>query len=267
MSDTPGEQIQRLQPLRSDAVQIAQITDCHIFADADETLYGMNTRHGFEAVKQAIAGGEGLYDLLLATGDLAQDGSAAAYRYLAEQFDDFEIPTFWLAGNHDDIDVMQGNFVGKHIHTAREVLAGNWLIVLLDSTIAGEVHGRVSESQLDFMETALRRYASRHALVCLHHQAQETGSEWIDKKGLLDADRFRAGLARHDNVRGVVWGHVHQEFHRSIDGVRWMSTPSSCVQFKPGSTEFALDDARPGYRRLKLGADGSIETTVLRVEP
>lgn len=266
MSETRWEQIRRLEPLRSDTVQIVQITDCHIFANPDESLRGMNTRHAFEAVKNAVLASDDGCDLLLATGDLAQDGSAGAYRYLANQFDSFGAPVFWLPGNHDDIDVMQQNFVGKHIQAARQVLAGNWLIVMLDSTIAGEVHGRVCASQIDFMDNTLRRHASQHALVCLHHQARQTGSEWIDQKGLLDADQLRARLARHDNVRAVLWGHVHQEFHQSIDGVEWLSTPSSCVQFKPGSKDFALDDANPGFRRLKLGADGGIDTSVFRIE-
>jgi Icc protein len=44
-----------------------------------------------------------------------------------------------------------------------------------------------------------------------------------------------------------------------------MSTPSTCVQFKPGSREFALGDEAPGYRYLRLGSGGDIETRVQRV--
>ena len=266
MNGTPGKQIHRLEPLRSDAVQIVQITDCHIHAGADESLRGINTRHSFEAVKRAVIGDRDACDLLLATGDLSQDGSAAAYRYLANQFDQFGVPTFWLPGNHDDIDVMQQEFVAMHIHADKQLCIGNWLIVLLDSTIAGEVHGRVSETQLDFMDKALQQHALQHALVCLHHQAREIGSEWIDQLGLLGADQFRARLSRHQNVRAVLWGHVHQEIHQRHDGIEWLSTPSSCVQFKPGSKGFAVDDARPGYRRLNLSPDGSIETSVTRID-
>ncbi|MBT8436853.1 MAG: hypothetical protein KJP11_05740, partial [Gammaproteobacteria bacterium] len=71
---------------------------------------------------------------------------------------------------------------------------------------------------------------------------------------------------RHDNVRGVLWGHVHQETQQSIGGVEWMSTPSSCIQFKPYSREFAIGTETPGYRQLELYADGRITTRVHRVE-
>jgi Icc protein len=63
-----------------------------------------------------------------------------------------------------------------------------------------------------------------------------------------------------------LWGHVHQQAHHHIDGIDWMSTPSSCKQFKPASKTFATDDLAPGYRFLSLFADGSIDTEVQRVD-
>jgi Icc protein len=44
-----------------------------------------------------------------------------------------------------------------------------------------------------------------------------------------------------------------------------MSTPSSCIQFAPGSECFKADDQPPGYRWLDLYSDGRIETAVSRV--
>lgn len=266
MDQSHGEPSKRLQALDPARVQLLQVTDSHIFDGADAVLHGMNTRDSFEAVMASAGTARGGLDLLLATGDLAQDGSAGAYRYLAERFDGFGKPTFWLPGNHDDRETLRQNLVGPGIHAQKLVLVGNWIILLLDSTVPGEVHGRVADEQLDFMDRALREHGERHALVCLHHQARETGSAWIDAKGLLDADRLRARLDAHANLRAVLWGHVHQEAHQDIGGVDWMSTPSTCVQFRPGSREFALGDEKPGYRRLCLNDDGSIETSVVRVD-
>jgi Icc protein len=44
-----------------------------------------------------------------------------------------------------------------------------------------------------------------------------------------------------------------------------MSTPSTCIQFLPRSSNFALDPATPGYRWLDLHPDGHIETAVERI--
>ena len=48
--------------------------------------------------------------------------------------------------------------------------------------------------------------------------------------------------------------------------MRLLSVPSTCVQFKPHSKDFAVDDVAPGYRWLDLHEDGRIDTEVSRVE-
>lgn len=265
MNDHFANRPRQIDPIRSDAVHLLQITDCHIFATAEETLQGINTRLSLKQVTAAALANNESPDLVLATGDLSQDGSVESYQYLAQLFDQMQLPTFWLPGNHDNLQNMQAEFNGSQIHSDKQFLVGAWQIVLLDSTIPGEVFGRIAESELDFLDQALHRYPERHALVCLHHQAQDTGSEWLDQKGLKESAQLRDRLSRHNNLRGVLWGHVHQEAHHSIGGVEWMSTPSSCVQFKPDSRDFALSTEAPGYRKLGLYPDGRIETSVHRI--
>ena len=47
--------------------------------------------------------------------------------------------------------------------------------------------------------------------------------------------------------------------------MRWLGTPSTCIQFAPGSAEFALDEQMPGYRWLHLYDEGQLDTGVSRV--
>jgi Icc protein len=264
MNDTTEEQPHQITAAEPTVVRLVQITDCHIFATAEKCLRGWDTRQSFAAVSSATTEHSAKLDLLLATGDLSQDGTGASYDYLAQKFDGIGVPCFWLPGNHDDIDALRGHFKGQWIHASKHVLVGDWQIVLLNSTIKGQVYGRVAATQLEFLSRALNAYPDRHALVCLHHQALDCGSEWLDLKGLRDSARLRAQLALHNNVRAVLWGHVHQESDQVIDDILWMSTPSSCVQFKPDSKDFALSSEAPGYRHLSLYADGRIEAAVHR---
>jgi Icc protein len=265
MYDSNETSSQTLPATDPAVVRLVQFTDCHILAEAQDCLRGMNTRAGFEAVcKTAMANNTDL-DLILATGDLSQDASTTAYQYLAQQFDELQLPVFWLPGNHDNGNAMCEHLRGERISAAKQVLIGNWLIVLLDSTILGQSSGNVSPEQIDFLETCLQEHPSRHALVCLHHQAIPSGSEWIDQLGLQHPQALTDAIKSHDNVRAVLWGHVHQQAHHQRDGIEWMSTPSNCVQFKPGSKAFALDDLPPGYRRINLNHDGSIDTAVERL--
>jgi Icc protein len=176
------------------------------------------------------------------------------------------VPVFWLPGNHDDPELMRQNLRGESIFAAKQIAIGDWIIILLDSTIAGESGGRLAAEQIDFLETSLAANRQRHALVCLHHQARPCGSDWIDELGLRPAQQLADTLKNHSNVRAALWGHVHQQADQRSDGIDWMSTPSTCFQFKPGSRDFALDTLAPGYRLLELHADGRVVSTVHRVQ-
>ncbi len=255
-----------LEAARDGILRLVQLTDCHIFADAESRLLGMDTRDSLRAVCAAIEREQPARDALLATGDLSQDGSPASYEFLAQQLDALGTPVFALAGNHDDPPTMARHFRGDRINPARRVLSSGWQIVMLDSTLPDEVHGEVSAAELEFLDAAVGEHPERHVLVCLHHQAIDTGSRWIDRKGLRGQAELGARIRAHANVRGVVWGHVHQEAHHRLDDIEWMSTPSTCVQFKPGSEDFAADTAAPGYRSLALHADGRIDTAVHRLK-
>ena len=48
-------------------------------------------------------------------------------------------------------------------------------------------------------------------------------------------------------------------------GVSLLASPSTCVQFAPGSEEFKVGNESPGYRWLQLYPDGRLETGVSRV--
>jgi Icc protein len=100
----------------------------------------------------------------------------------------------------------------------------------------------------------------------MHHQPLNMGSAWLDGVGLRDADRFLEILDAHSNVRGVVWGHVHQASDRTRGSVRFLSAPSTCSQFLPSSDFFAIDSRPPGMRWLMLQAGGKIDTEVVWVE-
>jgi Icc protein len=168
-----------------------------------------------------------------------------------------------LPGNHDDPvalrDALEGHPAfqfGGHFD------AGGWRIVLLDSVVPGEVWGRLGDADLGALDRCLTEARDRHALVCLHHHPVSMASGWLDGIGLREPEGFLEVLARHPQVRGVVWGHVHQAFDALRGGVRLLATPSTCVQFMPRVDDFAIDSRPPGYRMLALQARGGIDSEV-----
>lgn len=147
----------------------------------------------------------------------------------------------------------------------RLVYLGDWLLVLLDSSVAGQVYGQFAASELDFLAHVLEGHPDRHIIVSLHHQPVPVGSLWIDQYVVRNADAFFQLVDEHPQVKIITWGHVHQEFEQQRNGVTLVATPSTCVQFKPLCDDFTVDTQMPGYRWFELNDDGTFATGIARV--
>lgn len=244
-------------------LNILHITDCHLSKDEAGQLLGMNTRDSLNAVLSHAEKQFSQTDYVLATGDLAQDASYEAYQYFQSRMDRFSCPVSWFPGNHDNLDVMK-EAVGNGAELLKVVRMGPWQFVLLNSMVPGKVHGFLEAEELKTLESALKENPELHTIVCLHHHPVDIDCEWLDRIGLHNRDAFFEILDQFDNVRAVLWGHIHQQVDAQRDHVALYATPSTCIQFLPESKNFAVDTQPPGFRWLRLFPNGSIETAVVR---
>ncbi len=253
-----------IDPMQTVPLQLVQLTDSHLFAEEDGRLLGMATADSLARVIELLRSERPAADLLLATGDLSQDGSVEAYQRFADMTAGLARDERWCAGNHDEPASMQAVCTASR-RMDPLVDCGNWRIIVLDSSITGSVPGRLAADQLALLDSALGDAAGRHVLVTFHHHPVSVGCTWLDPIGLRNAEDLFAVTDRHSNLRCILWGHVHQEIDELRKGVRLLATPSTCVQFAPHSEDFLVDTEAPGYRWLTLHADGSIDTGVSRV--
>ncbi|MFH7564416.1 3',5'-cyclic-AMP phosphodiesterase [Oceanimonas smirnovii] len=251
----------------SGTIELSQITDTHLFADTEGDLLGVPTWHSCRAVVNAMKEELAGCDAILATGDLSQDQSPASYRHFVSMMAELTPPVFWLPGNHDEAPVMQAELDGAGIHQAKHLLGEHWQVLLLDSQAQGETCGRLSEQQLVMVDEAVAAYPHHHLLVAVHHQAVPVGCAWLDQHNLRNADELAVRLNQHNATRVVLCGHVHQGFDEVQNGIRYLASPSTCIQFKPLSDDFALDHTAPGWRQLSLHPDGRLSTRVWRLPP
>ena len=248
-------------------INIVQITDTHLGAEPNTPLVGMDTDDSLGAVLELVRARSANPNLLIATGDLSDRGALDAYFRLRNYTRDICEHQFWLLGNHDHAETLRKS-AEENVNLLRnDIRIGSWQILMLNSQIPGEVGGRLGPRQQAILEQGLEHAAEAglNTLVCLHHQPQPVGSAWIDSQAVRDADEMFETLVRYKGVKGVLWGHVHQEVDYLYEGVRMLATPSTCIQFAKHSDDFKIDDLPPGYRSLRLLPSGEIETVVHRV--
>lgn len=248
----------------SSSVLIVQLSDSHLFASADGTLLGMKTRDSLQRVIEQVLAEQAQVDLVVASGDISQDGSVESYQAFRQLSGHIPAPARWFPGNHDEsVEMLQAAQQSDLLDPVVDI--GNWRITLLDSSVPGSVPGYLEDRQLQLLAQSLSEAPERHHLVCLHHNPVPIGCAWMDPIGLRNPNALFAVLERFPQVRAVLWGHVHQEYDQMRNGVRLLASPSTCIQFTPGSDEFQVDTTAPGYRWLRLHDEGRLETGVSRV--
>lgn len=253
-------------------MRILHITDSHLSKDSNATLHGLSAHKCLLSVlshsKHARDVGQDHWPpvLILATGDLSHDASIESYHHLLTIFRQLsDLPVYCLAGNHDESMFMAEHLVSGNVSMQRHIIIGGWQILMLDSSVRDQVGGRLDSGQLDFLNGSLTENPDKHTLICLHHQPINMESAWLDEVGLDNKQEFHSIISDHPQVRGILWGHVHQQRTDIINDIMYMSTPSTCFQFKPRVNEHQYDELAPGYRWLECLDDGSIETWVERI--
>ena len=83
-----------------DSVLLVQLSDSHLFAETHGTLLGMNTADSLQRVIDLVLAQQPKIDLVLATGDLSQDGSLQSYQRFHQLSAQIPAPARWLPGNH-----------------------------------------------------------------------------------------------------------------------------------------------------------------------
>lgn len=245
--------------------RLLHFTDLHLHDDPATEWRGVRPQQTFEASLYHARRRHWPADLVLLTGDVANEEFDDSYARLAAAATGWETPLLAVPGNHDNAAAMRAAFrhAGQSVGGTQDV--GKWRIIALDSQLPGEVHGQVDEAQRQWLQQQLQQAGERHCLVALHHPPLALGSAWIDNLRLEDDDAFRSLLHRQ-GAAACVFGHAHQAHDSVIEGVHYLGTPATCVQFLPGSEDFAEDSRPPGYRWLELHDDGSLATGVEWVE-
>ncbi|KPQ22748.1 metallophosphoesterase [Halomonas sp. HL-93] len=242
-------------------MRLIQITDAHLYADKQtRSRAGVPWRH-LQRVLQAVITEQP--DLVVFSGDISQDETAASYTLAYEAMSQLSCPWVWLAGNHDQPALM----LETHpLHD--EVALPPWRMLLLHTQVEGGPYGELGQEALASLSAKLKG-DERPTLIVMHHPPVDVGAAWMDAIGLQDRDAFWDILSAHPQVKVILFGHAHQAYaqhHRVGEhDVAVYGCPAISDQFMPGAKHFMIDEAsRPGYRIVDL-KDQQWDTWIERV--
>lgn len=240
-------------------MKVAQLSDLHLTADAG-LLYGtVDPEATFQAALARLRGLDPLPDLLILSGDLANEGDALTYRRLRAILADLAVPYAVMPGNHDDRAGLRAVFpdqgwAGEPLCCQRVDVGGAGLL-LLDSIVPGREGGEIAEAQLAWLNAACPE--GRPVLLCQHHPPFAIGIPGMDDIRCRGEARLADWLGRRPNVEALLCGHVHRFVATTFAGRPALTAPSTAHQIalqggplaytlEPGG--FLLHDWQPGER-------------------
>jgi len=245
---------------------IIQITDLHILAEQGKTMSGVDTEQSFKQLLKHIHSKHKKIDLLLVTGDLAEDPCEASYQRIFQALNKYPTRTACLPGNHDNFSLMQQFISGQQINCDKHLQFKHWQVINLNSKKTGSQGGYLAASELNFLTDTLKNNKPLNTLIAVHHHPVATHSRWMDTMMIENSAELLSLIKDYPQVKAITCGHIHQELQTIKKGKLIFGTPSSCFQFKPLSSEYAIDNNQTGagYRVFSLDSEGQIETKVYR---
>ena len=247
------------------SIVILQLTDLHIRSESGRTVVGIDTDHNFREILKYAHAKHGQIDLILVTGDIAEDPCQSSYQRVCKELEKYQIQTLCLPGNHDDFTLMQQFINGNQVNCKKHIQFNHWQVICLNSQKSGSQGGLLNPKELDFLKDTLNKHANLHTVLAVHHHPLPTQSHWMDTMLIENSDEFFLLLREHPQVKTIICGHIHQDLEIEKEGKLILGAPSTCFQFKPLCKDYAIDDKEPGYRILELFSNGEFKSQIYRV--
>lgn len=225
-------------------LRILHLSDTHLFGD-DTLHYGMvDTEAALRRVLEC-AGELDTIDLVVASGDLSDDGTDAAYRRLRALIDPWaaerRAAVVYAMGNHDDRAAFERVLGARDAVT--EVRGHR--VITLDSSMPGAGYGELDAAQLEWLRAQLHEPSELGTVLVVHHPPVPAATALLAALELQNPGELLAAAAASD-VRVILSGHYHHALVQQAAGIP--------VVVAPGITNTSDALAPAGHERATVGA-------------
>lgn len=236
-------------------MRVFQISDLHLRGDGGLSFQTVDTAHWLVVAADHLQRVLTPEDVVVFTGDLADNGDRRAYERLREAFAPLPAPVYALPGNHDRRGLMREILPewcpadpAVDPYLCYTVEAGPLRLVMMDGMHPGSHSGHCHPAVARWLETTLAQDTQRTTLLFTHHPPFATGMGAMDE-AYAHVEVLAALVRQHPQVR-LCCGHMHRPIFTLWQGRPALTAPSLSMQieldFSPqGGDTFRMET--PGY--------------------
>jgi len=243
---------------------VAQISDTHLLSPASDLPAAQLRADCLERCVAAI--NRESPDAVILTGDTVQHGRADEYGWLRELLAPLQAPLYFVPGNRDDNEELRRAFsdapflprTGPSLHYAVDDF--DMRLVAIDSTWPGERKGRFCEQRQAWLEATLGAQPERPTLLFIHHPPFDVGDHYVGGyRRPAEVAALQSIVERHEQVTGLLCGHVHWPVSRDWAGTQARIMPSVAIDVRKGVDE-AEAAGRPIFMLHRISGAGGLSS-------
>lgn len=241
----------------SSPLRILHLSDTHLFGD-DTLHYGLVDT--LAATKRVLehAGRMHDVDVVVASGDLSDDGSPESYAVLREAIEPWAAErgaqVLYAMGNHDNPDAFEAVLGARQ----RTLDVRGFRLISLDTSVPGAGYGSLDAASLEWLAAELAVPAARGTIVVAHHPPVPAGTALLAALELQNADALLRACT-HRGVRAILSGHYHQALATEAAGIPVIVAPgiaNTTDTLAPRGRERATTGA--GFAVLEVPEQGAV---------
>ncbi|GAA2658537.1 metallophosphoesterase [Paractinoplanes durhamensis] len=251
-------------------LRILHLSDTHLTRAHGLDSDGVDTRASLRRILDDCREIPGL-DVVVVTGDIADDGSPEAYTETRDLVVAFararRVPVLFSTGNHDERTAFTAVLGSGHVDAAGRdrpvaqfggadgeraavTMVSGYRIITLDSLVPGKSYGRISEAQLAWLRGVLAQPAPYATILAFHHPPVAVPGVAVQAAlGLRNGSELADAIAATD-VRLILCGHFHLQLFGMLASVPVWVTPGVVTRIDLTAT--------PGTERAVKGASASL---------
>lgn len=249
-------------------MKFIHITDSHL-VNANQKMFNIPIREVHLHIIAEIYKLKDEIEFLLHTGDISNDGSKESYENAKDLFSNFEIPVYWLPGNHDDLNEVNNFCNDKNIKCEKSFISNDITYILLNSvSLAPDGRNRnrgfLSTEQLEFLNEQINKSKLYPVVIALHHPPIKSET-WKDERMLENTEEFFSIINQFNNEKLVLYGHQHQAQIKKYGNTTFYSPPAASFQFDRNII-WGFENSHPGFGIISIKNDNTFDITNKYIE-